>query len=435
VADISGFPYLEVEFDKNGDAVDAAAVDRAADFAKSGAATDLFVVSHGWNNDIAEARDLYRELFACVRRVLDATPALTARRFAVVGLFWPSKKFTDEELIPGGAAAVDDGSVALAARLRGLKGAFDNPKGDALLEEAAALAPRLDDSAPARARFVEIMRSLPARGRDTREDASDRFFEDDPEDLYARLDRPAELIAPDGGEGGALGLGAVEGGAENGGAAGIGDFFSGLKQGAENLLNFTTYYQMKERAGKVGGTGARALVARIRAEAPDVKVHLVGHSFGGRLVTAVANALDGDVHTMTLLQAAFSHNGFGENFDKKHHDGFFRGVVVRNRVRGPLLVTHTRNDRAVGLAYPIASRIAFDNANALGDAGDQFGGIGRNGALFCATRDTTLGAVGTAYGFAPGTIYNLDADAVITGHSDIRKDEVAHAILSAVAAT
>jgi hypothetical protein len=32
-------------------------------------------------------------------------------------------------------------------------------------------------------------------------------------------------------------------------------------------------------------------------------------------------------------------------------------------------------------------------------------------------------------------VYNLNADAIIMGHSDICKDEVAHAILSSVATT
>ena len=45
---------------------------------------------------------------------------------------------------------------------------------------------------------------------------------------------------------------------------------------------------MKERAGKVGRGGVNPLLREIRAAAPDLRVHLVGHSFGGRLVTAAA---------------------------------------------------------------------------------------------------------------------------------------------------
>jgi len=49
-------------------------------------------------------------------------------------------------------------------------------------------------------------------------------------------------------------------GAAGGGAAGIGQFFTGIKSGALNLLNLTTYYQMKERAG-FGGKQRREFVA------------------------------------------------------------------------------------------------------------------------------------------------------------------------------
>src|SRR4029450_4507756 len=36
--------------------------------------------------------------------------------------------------------------------------------------------------------------------------------------------------------------------------------------------------------------------------------------------------------------------------------------------------------RAVGIAYPVASRLAGTVASAFGDANDKFGGLGRNGA-------------------------------------------------------
>jgi hypothetical protein len=78
---------------------------------------------------------------------------------------------------------------------------------------------------------------------------------------------------------------------------------------------------------------------------------------------------------MALLQTAFSHNGFSQK-----RSGFFRSVVKNKRVAGPILITHTKNDKAVGLAYPAASRISRDNASGFGDADDEFGGLGNNGA-------------------------------------------------------
>ncbi len=50
------------------------------------------------------------------------------------------------------------------------------------------------------------------------------------------------------------------------------------------------------------------------------------------------------------------------------------------KVNGPILITHTKNDKAVGIAYPLASRINGVKTAALGDENDPYGGIGRNGA-------------------------------------------------------
>jgi hypothetical protein len=57
-----------------------------------------------------------------------------------------------------------------------------------------------------------------------------------------------------------------------------------------------------------------------------------------------------------LLQGAFSHNGFTENFIDQT-DGFFHKVISQNKIDGPIIATHTVNDHAVGIAYPLASRI------------------------------------------------------------------------------
>ena len=89
---------------------------------------------------------------------------------------------------------------------------------------------------------------------------------------------------------------------------------------------------------------------------------------------------------------------------------------------GPIIITHTKNDTAVGIAYPLASRIAIQKAAALGDENDPYGGMGRNGAQQTAEADghaTTLGAVGATYNFAPGKVYNLLADDFIKDHSDV----------------
>ena len=93
------------------------------------------------------------------------------------------------------------------------------------------------------------------------------------------------------------------------------------------------------------------------------------------MAAAAAGSTTDKLQSLSFLQTAFSHNGFSKTMS-----GFFRSVVDQHRVKGPILVTYTPNDRAVGLAYPTASRLSGTVASAFGDKNDRFGGLGRNGA-------------------------------------------------------
>jgi hypothetical protein len=139
--------------------------------------------------------------------------------------------------------------------------------------------------------------------------------------------------------------------------------------------------------------------------------------------------------TVTLLQAAFSHNGLAAAFDGTH-DGGYRTVLGDKRVSGPILITHTKNDKAVGIAYPLASRIARDVASALGDENDPYGGLGRNGAQHTPEAkglEGPLKAVGEAYNFELHRVFNLRADRFIKDHGDVTGHEVTYAFLNGLA--
>lgn len=434
---IAGLPFFPLEITKEGTLFSAqqkSAIENAAGQAGAGKVTDFFVISHGWNNDMAEARNLYNELFANVAAQIPKHASLANRKFAIVGVFWPSKKFADSELIPSGGAAglgggADLSSALVKQKLESLKGTFDVPDA-AALEHAKSLIDGLENSPAKQKEFVDIIRSLvPQTSSDATDDASDRFLKRPASEIMKTLSAPSMMVPPQGGGGGALGLNNPAGG-----AAGLGDFFSGMKAAASRLLNFATYYQMKERAGLVG-KALNVMLASMRQLRPDLRIHLIGHSFGARVVTA---AVDGPVavrpSSLALLQGAFSHNGFAERFDG-NKDGFFRKVIAQSKVDGPIFTTHTVNDKAVGIAYALASRFSNDNAAALGDENDVFGGIGRNGAVKMKSAEFvkgTLLAETKAYQFAAGKVHNLRADAFISDHSDIKGPQVANAIVQAI---
>lgn len=441
--EVAGFPYFEVEFDKKGRLVDEEQAEELIAFVRDGEGDDLLVLSHGWNNDIAEARTLYRRLLEQIRAQVPQVLAEGGRELAVMAVFWPSKKFAEKELIPGGAAGVGEGGVTaddLIEQLDELEGAFEEEGADEALAEARELVELLDESPEAQRRFVEVLRSrlLPREQAladpETAAEVPDELFDLPGDEVLARLAEEPEGVGEiDFEAGGAADLDA-------GGAAGLGEFFGGIKEGARNFLNYLTYFTMKKRAGVIGAGGVHQMLGRLRQADPRVRLHLIGHSFGGRLVSAAAKGPDAApalvVDSIALLQAAFSHFGFSDRWDPpRESPGFFRRVLAGPRVRGPLIITHTVNDRAVGIYYAIASRLADQVAAAIGDENDIFGGIGRNGAL--RTPEASAGellAPGGAYQFAGGFVFNLKADPFIKNHGDVTGDAVAYAILSAVAA-
>ena len=169
----------------------------------------------------------------------------------------------------------------------------------------------------------------------------------------------------------------------------------------------------------------------------------MGHSFGDRLVSARAAGTSAttllQAESMSLLQAAFSHYGFARNWDQKNNDGVFRRVVEKKAIRGPLIITHTTSDQAVGMAYPLASFLAGQNASALGDQTSDYGGIGRNGAQKTPeAQDGNLIPAGGTYRFVAGRLHNLNArhgaGDLIRNHGDVGNRDVAYAVLSAIAA-
>jgi hypothetical protein len=443
---IKGIPYFEVQFDKEGRRLNALAIPPGK--------TDLIVMSHGWNNDAAAAEDLYVKLFSNFADVTAGDSAFSNRRIAIIGVIWPSKKF--DELMtqlegtgsaPGGAkslGAADQAEAEATMReaITRAAPAFDDPGDPARIAKLQALVPTLENDEDAQDQFVRILRELidPSdQNRDQRgsEDNSDIFFEGQPKLIFqnATQNVPASASAP---AESAAAQAKDTGPAEPAGKAqGIGAFFSKAANAVTNLMNLSTYFEMKQRAGTVGKNGVAPLIDELVSQVD--RIHLVGHSFGGRVVTAAAaNSKTNKLHSMSLLQAAFSQNGFS-----KRRQGFFRSVIDSRRVSGPIIVTNTKKDLSVGLAYPAASRISGDAASAFGGADDPFGGIGSNGAQQMEQGEISAAAVSlepvaSPYKWEVGRIHNLTDDRFIVdpkggdAHGFVFVPEVAWAISRAV---
>jgi hypothetical protein len=439
--DISGISYTAARFDKDG-----AALNKQEITLPQGT-TDVIVASHGWNNTEEQAEQLYIPLFTNFAAV--ASDQLQNKKIAIVGVIWPSKRFTDvvdaavAEQGHGAGAGLATSSAAadetIKAKLDVIATMFDK-KAAKKITAAKNQIGKLESDLDARRKFVDELRSLFDDSAAHEEDNSALFFKLDGSVMLEKLKMPTPLVSSGGGSGGggAASLGAHRTTTSAGGSAGLGDIFSGIKSGAIRFLNYLAYYEMKKRAGTVGQKGVAPLLDRLAENVQ--RIHLVGHSFGCRLVTAAAATSTTDkLQSMSLLQAAFSHNGFSKSMN-----GFFRSVVDNHRIKGPIILTYTPNDRAVGIAYPVASRLSGTVASAFGDANDKFGGLGRNGAQKMETGEVVQGvdrllAVGGTYSWQPGRFHNLEGSKYIVdpsgrdAHGFVTGKEVAWAISRAMA--
>ena len=427
---VAGFPYWEVAFDENGQAVDAAALDTLVAEAPGQGLTDLFIFAHGWNNDRQMARNLYQRFFEQLQQLL-AGGQVTLRpgaKIGTVGVTWPSMRWPDEGVPsqPRTAAASIGGALSTGALVTSLKAVFTAPEQQQALDQLAQLLETQPRDPQALARFQELLRPLAASPdpANALEDNGDRaLLETDPQKLF---DGFAD-VAPE---------------QRTGGGAGLGDSFRRLWTGAKEALRATTYWQMKKRAASVGQTGLGPLIGRLHQAQPDLRIHLLGHSFGGRLVSfALAGLPDSatapsPVKSVFLLQGAFSHFAFAGSLPQDPgRSGALAGMAAR--VDGPLLVSHSLFDTALGEAYPLASILARDDASAASDLLFQWGAMGHDGAQAVGAAAARLGPVGQAYPFAAGKFVNLDGNAVITAdqpfegaHGDIFHPQIAWAALA-----
>ncbi|HSK35336.1 MAG TPA: serine/threonine protein kinase [Actinomycetota bacterium] len=395
--------------------------------------TDLFVFAHGWNNDRRQARRLYDLYFGQVPGLLSRGGAQGVKA-GWLGVVWPSKRWADEPeptaaADGGGAAGLGDGAGSPVPPdpllVEDLKDVFEGDERRAALDELARLLEERPEDRAALARFQALMAELATEpdaspaGEDQGELA---LLEDDPEEVFGRF---ADAM-PQTGEGG---------------AAGIGDTFGRLWNGAKEALRQLTYFEMKKRAGVVGKEGLGPLLGRIHQADPQVRIHLMGHSFGARLVSfalaGLPDPVDSPVKSLYLLQGAFSHFAFADALPMdRSRGGALKGMAAR--VDGPLVASFSIHDTAVGKLYPLASLSSQDDAAGLEDRLFRWGGIGHDGAQAVDATVAALAPVGSGYPFQRGRFVNLDGNAIINrggppsgAHSDIFHPEVVWAGLAA----
>ena len=418
MTDINGLPYYEVDFNADGslNTADGGGDGGLPAAVAAGGIADIFVLSHGWNNGVKSARDLYIAMFG----LLAAQLGTHLSSSAAVGVIWPSLLFPDDD--PANATAVPSTGAQIAAAYA--------PSFPGQQQQLSDMGEMLDQQPQDPIKLIQFHQL--AKGLVT---TKPQGVEDTGEAALLTADTAT-----------AFGHAAAMAPHVTSSAQGIGNPFAGLWGGAREVLRTLSYYEMKNRAGVVGQNGLGPLLASLRGPSGSPRIHLIGHSFGARLVAYTLAGLPAGqtgsaspVKSLTLIQGAFSHFTFASPliFDPTRAGGL---AGDGSRVDGPLLATFSAADRAVGWWYPAASMLAGQDSESAADLVYRWGGMGHDGyqqTPIPAPR--VLAPARKPYGFTTGGFYSLDANAVICAnqspfsgaHSDIQHPEVLWAVVSA----
>ncbi|WP_156901763.1 hypothetical protein [Azohydromonas australica] len=396
--------------------------------------SDIFVFSHGWNNDWSTATQRYESFikgFQAQRRSLNL-PMPAGYKPLLVGVFWPSQalEWFDSETGPGFAAGGDpaeqDAAVEASRRM--------------LNDIATRLA------AENRSRFFTLAQAERLSGSEAREFASlllstgEASADDDagPSASVTESDMLASAAAfgepePDydavHGFSPQQGAPSASAGSLPQAALGLGDVLQALDP--RQILKPFTVWQMKNRAGKVGGRGVAALLEGLRRQS-KARIHLLGHSFGCKVVmTAVCSlpedlgADDGQppVTSAVLLQPAVSQYAFAPRVPGREPAVAGGFVKALQRVQRPIVTTFSDHDVALTKLFHLALRRQSDLGEdlniAAGGPPSKYAALGGYGPQDSGAAITDILDPGQAYDFGSARLVGVRGTRTISGHGDI----------------
>lgn len=382
----SGEPVWDLAFDEKG-RLTAADPETFVNEVVAAGVADLFVLSHGWGTSEQGARSLYDAMFPLIQHAASGVPNLGSVGFA--GIYWPSLWFPDTPATPpgpagstqaGGGGLTDDnaGTAALSGAqiAESLRPGFEDPAqretvtriGELIDEGEVAVGLGESDAAKVRRleQLSQLMRSLLPPAPD------DGEFEDSGETALLLTDDPKRDY-----QAVAEAFGSAPAGSST---QGIGDWFGNAINGAKDAVRVLSYNVMKARAGDIGRAGLGPLLAALHRRSPGVRVHLIGHSFGARLVSfalsGVGGPTDSPIASLLLVQGAFSHWSFAHAQDNPFGKPGALNAWA-DRVHGLLAATFSVFDWAVCRWYPRASFLAQQDVEDV--VAGRWDGMGSDG--------------------------------------------------------
>jgi pimeloyl-ACP methyl ester carboxylesterase len=332
-----------VRFDKNGVCASPKTRDALLDNVAGKKDQPIIFFSHGWNNDFADATDLYRRFLSEFEQVLEAHP-VGGPSPIFVGLTWPSIWLpSDAGPAMAGttedAAAVAMNEAVLREILDALPPTTDRSRLYALLEA--------DKISVKEAH--ELARLLAPALNPGKQEGPEETQADEANIVGAISDlQRADNGKPSDDDIDAIGTVGGAGSADLA-TASLLDFLD-----PRNAIRLASLYLMKDRAGTVGENGAAALLRGLlqKSQAP---LHVIGHSFGCKVVMS---ALAADpkpgrkVRSVLLLEPAISYLSFAETVPGRDGPGGYRPVL--DLVETPVFSTYSASDFPLHAIYHLA---------------------------------------------------------------------------------
>jgi hypothetical protein len=403
---------------------------RLIDKARADKATHVFLFCHGWKGDVPAAKEQYGlwiKAFAAAKDRENANVHFAKFQPLFIGLHWPSLPFGDEEVAATSFAAGAGILGADALLRRYLERLGDRPEIRAplqvIIDEARHNASPDELPPHIQRAYIDLNDALglKSEGVDAPPDADREGF--DPEDSYEAGN---------------------EGPASFGGGFNLGGILGPLRQ--------LSYWTMKKRARTIGEGGMHDFLKSMQNATAEnqTRIHLMGHSFGTIVVSGmlggpdVRGTLPRPVDSVVLVQGAVSLWCYAPSIPfAGAGQGYFSRILADGKVLGPIVTTQSTHDNAVGVLYPLASRIR-GSAN-FAQQFPEFGAIGAfglQGIPDSLRSELKMLDEEGIYRFAPNKIYNVDGsqfifhmDGVSGAHSDIAGPEVAHMIWAAAFAS
>lgn len=417
-----GIEYALIHFDDRGrertDDPEGGVFSRALlEKARSEKPSHVFLFSHGWKGDIPSAIDQYNRWIGAMWRLEADRQALGPDfRPLFIGLHWPSQPWGEETI---SAQSFGTAGAAIAG---------------VLLEKAVE---HFGGGSDVRAPLEVIFQAF-------EQNPAARILPDDVIAAYSELARAVGFSAGDGTSGAPDEDGAPldpQAAVRAERLASVGESFGtsgSIRSGILSGLRQVSFWLMKHRARTVGEQGMHTFVNDLQ-RACDANIHLMGHSFGCIVVSSILGGPGGNgvltrpVTSAVLVQGAMSLWSYAEDIPESDKPGYFRQILAKRTVSGPILTTQSVNDKAIGIAFPAAVGLIgeVDFAAKL----PKFGGIGAwgiQGTPNVEPKDM-LDERGE-YHFEPGRIYNLNGSRFIADHSAIDGPQVAHMLWQAVGA-